>query len=177
MFANPPLKPAEEASQVRDEEKHRENERSKSKWKTVDDRKAEVSPPPEKAAAEARQMTDGMDLDSDDEDVMPNDGEDLDGEDLDGEPMVDDEVVDGELMADDSREEPSQRLETGDMPTSAAEPSRREALAASIAAQLTKATSTAGGLPDATHPDASAGFVRKRQRPKAEDMFADSDGE
>ena len=171
VFTNPPLTGIEEAKRKDDEEKEREKEKGRSKWKSVEDQKAEVDAA-EEAAAAAEQRRDIMDVDVDGEPMID------DAEDVDGEPMLEDDDVDGEPMADDSDLEPPGEQSREEKSTPATEPSRREALAASIAARLGKASAPPTG--NEKQPDsagASPGVVRKRQRPKAEDMFADSDGE
>ena len=96
-------------------------------------------------------------------------------EDLDGEPMLDDdEDVDGEPMPDEDSE--NEQEVAAPLPA-ASEPSRREALAASIAAKLSKAKNLNPPPEEKERSPGSSGLVRKRQRPKAEDMFADSEGE
>ena len=187
VFANPPLTAAEEAAKLR-EEKEKEREKSKSKWKTVEDRIAEPAATKEAVPGAKQTATDAMDLDDIDGAPM-QDGDDDDGDDFDGEPMMEeDEDVDGEPMEDDGsgEEQPPNQPQAEEQPhttTTATQPSRREALAASIAAKLNKATSTSSPAngprkeEKTTDTNAGAGFVRKRQRPKAEDMFADSDGE
>ena len=122
-------------------------------------------------------------------------------EDIDGEPMVEGEDIDGEPMISD----PDSDIDGSPMPVSSTPPpqpakegeedeeqeqqqpnpslSRREALAASIAAKLGK-VAAAGSTPasaSASEPVLEKGetpaAAARRRRPKAEDMFADSDGE
>lgn len=123
-------------------------------------------------AAETELTSDAMDVDDFDGEPMQDDGEDLDGE-----PMMDDEDVDGEPMEYQLDEHPSTEPQVEVKSSAAAEASRREALAASIAAKLNKAPSVPTKLTESDLMDAGPGFARKRQRPKAEDMFADSDGD
>jgi U2-associated protein SR140 len=148
VFANPPLTKEEEAAAAAVENEKAEKEKAKSRWKTVDERNAE------RAAEEARRVQeDKMDVDN-----------------VDGTPMADDEDVDGEPMSDSSdeaKENPAKNEEQPPKP----ELSRREALAASIAAKLGKAPSSQDSAKE------TAAAAARRRRPKAEDMFADSDGE
>lgn len=171
VFTNPPLTPAEEASKAKEQEEEREKEKNKSKWKSVEDRKTKAIGGT-MIAAETELTSDAMDVDDFDGEPMQDDGEDLDGE-----PMMDDEDVDGEPMEDQLDEHPSTEPQVEAKSSAAAEPSRREALAASIAAKLNKAPSVPTKLTESDLMDAGPGFARKRQRPKAEDMFADSDGD
>ncbi|MCJ1440689.1 MAG: hypothetical protein MMC23_001175 [Stictis urceolatum] len=141
-------KPPLSAKEEEEEEsKRREENRERSKWKAVKEREAE-----------ARK---GVEAGEGDEDG--GGGEDVDGEpmeeDLDGEPMEDldgepmDEDVDGEAMEDEDKKDKVDVEEKEDVKM--AEETREE--------------------PPAPVPiDASSA---KRRRPKAEDMFADSDGE
>ena len=175
IFANPPLTREEEAALAAMEKEKLEKEKAKSRWKTVDERSAE------KEAEEANRVAeDRMEVDVDGEPMAEDDldGEPMAEDDLDGEPMVDDEDVDGEPMVDSDDDGPV-TAEGDRKPLRAKEPeqppkpelSRREALAASIAAKLGKAPPSQGLARET--PAAAA----RRRRPKAEDMFADSDGE
>ena len=166
IFANPPLTKAEEDAAAAMERDKVEKEKAKSRWKTVDERTAE------REAEEARRAAEGrMDVD----DV---DGEPMAEDDLDGEPMVDDEDVDGEPMADSDddgamtveKEDQAGEVQAEEQPPKPGM-SRREALAASIAAKLGKAPPS-----QETEKETPAAIARRR-RPKAEDMFADSDAE
>ena len=213
VFQNPPLTPAEEAAKVKEEHSERETEK-KSKWKSVEDRKAEA----ENAAAFTKPNPTGDPMDVDDVDGQPMPDEDDEDPDLDGEPMPDaDGENDGSPMAEDNddveetqnadpstepkpptqeEEEEEEEEEEAAIPsptttkTTTTESSRRAALAASIAAKLSKAnnptatpfslTAAAGAQPENGASSGGGGgggggLVRKRQRPKAEDMFADSD--
>ena len=161
VFANPPLtQEEEEAAKKAGEEADRAAEKAKSRWKTVDERTAER----EAEMAKRAQEEDRMDVDG--EPMVEDDG------DVDGVPMEDEEV-DGEPMVDsDDDEQPgaaSRATEAVEQPK--AERSRREALAASIAARLGK------GSAQETQKDVSPAAVARTRRPKAADMFADSDSE
>ena len=89
-------------------------------------------------------------------------GEDIDGEameeDVDGEPMIDDGDMDGEPMEDeDLNGEPMEGISEGkDTPEDAVDLQTKE---------------------DTLPPDKNAAASSRRRRPRAEDMFADSDGE
>lgn len=157
VFANPPLTKEEEAAKKTSDEAEKAAEKAKSRWKTVDERMAEREAEIAQRAAE--------------EDKMDVDGEPLvDDGDLDGMPM-EDEDVDGEPMADSDEDQPSVTGAEDAEKQPKAELSRREALAASIAAKLGK-----GPGPEAQKAASPATAVRTR-RPKAADMFADSDSE
>lgn len=152
VFASPPLTKEEEMAAAAAEKEKLEKDKAKSRWKTVEERTAE-----QEAEEAARANADAMDLDGVDGEPMN------DGEDLDGEPM-DDEDIDGEPMADSDDDE-------AETEPPKPEVSQREALAASIAAKLGKGPAQQG-----LAKDQSPGGMR-RERPKAADMFADSDGE
>ena len=166
VFNNPPLTKEEEQAKRDAEDEEKKAEKTKKKWKTVDEKAAE------RAAAEAAKETEGEPMEVDDVDGEPMDE---DGDDLDGEPMLDNDEVDGEPMpeSDDetSADKPVRRAEEEEKPT-VPDQSRRIALAASIAAKLSKASAVPHASVAPPSADAPASVVRKRQRPKAEDMFA-----
>ena len=158
VFANPPFTKQEEAAKKASEEAEKAAEKAKSRWKTVDERMAEREAEMAKRAEEEDKMdVDGEPMAEDDEDL---DGEPMEDEDVDGEPMVDSD--------DDQPRVPGAR-EAGEQPK--AELSRREALAASIAARLGK------GPGQEAQKAASPAAAARTRRPKAADMFADSDSE
>ena len=166
-FANPPLTKEEEAAKKASEEAEKAAEKAKSRWKTVDERTAEREAEMVKRAAEEEE--DKMDVDG--EPMVEDDG------DLDGEPMQEDDDnddVDGEPMADsdDDDDQPSIPAAREADAEPKAELSRREALAASIAARLGK-----GPGPEAHQKAASPAAAARTRRPKAADMFADSESE
>ena len=165
VFASPPLTKEEEAAKKASEEADRVAEKAKSRWKTVDERTAEREAEMAKRAEEESKM------DVDGEPIVGDDG------DVDGVPMEDeDEDVDGEPMEDSDDElQPSvsSSREAADQPQQAkAELSRREALAASIAARLGKGSGGQG-----SRKDLSPAAAARTRRPRAADMFADSDSE
>ncbi|KAK4697196.1 hypothetical protein P7C71_g863, partial [Lecanoromycetidae sp. Uapishka_2] len=160
VFANPPLTKEEEAAAAAAEREKLEKEKAKRKWKTVEERTAERETE-EKARGNGDAMDVDVGVDGLDGEPMPDEDDDIDGE-----PM-DDEDIDGEPMAD-SEDEEAPPLEAAPRK---AELSRREALAASIAAKLGK-----GPVQQGAAKGTSPAGVR-RERPKASDMFADSDGE
>lgn len=154
VFNSPPLTSEEEAAAAAIEREKSEKDKAKSRWKTVDEKAAEA------AALKFEQANkDSMQVDDVDGEPMVEDDEDLDGE-----PM-DDEGVDGVPMLDTDIED-TKRQEPPNV-----EMSRREALAASIAAKMGKA-SVPQELPKPPSP-----ATARRRRPKAEDMFAVSDDE
>ncbi|KAF6225807.1 hypothetical protein HO133_009809 [Letharia lupina] len=160
VFANPPLGKEEEAAKMASEEAEKVAEKAKSRWKTVDEQTAER----EAEMAKRAEEDDKMDVDG--EPMVEDEG------DVDGVPMEDeDEDVDGEPMVDSDDEQPSVPRTEGSEDQPKAELSRREALAASIAARLGK-----GAGPEAPKAASPAAAARTR-RPKAADMFADSDSE
>ncbi len=173
VFNNPPLTKEEEEKAREMEREKSEKERKGRRWKIVDERMGDNKREAEREGGER------MDVDMDaDEDI---DGEPIvEDEDVDGEPMVEDEDedMDGEPMvgSDDEPPQPAKEEQQNPKP----ELSRREALAASIAAKLGKVAGSASAsapvpLPHETGETPAA--TARRRRPKAEDMFADSDGE
>ena len=184
-FTNPPLTNKEEEKARELEREKAEKEKKGGRWKTVDERMGE------KEREAERDGGDRMDVDDD--------------EDIDGEPIPEDEDIDGSPMVSDS--DPDPEIDGSPMVVSSPEPhqptkdsssqhpakpelSRREALAASIAAKLGKVAGSAPAPASASASTSSAPIqlsqhektetpaaAARRRRPKAEDMFADSDGE
>ena len=164
MFNNPPLTADEQAAAKAAESEKAEKEKSKGRWKTVDEKVAE-------AAAAAATLKTGEANDGDAMEVDDVDGEPMnEDEDIDGEPMLDDEEVDGEPMIDleDDTYQPTQVPE-------APQQSRREALAASIAAKLGKSSAPPPQSKEEQPKLPPSPATARRRRPKAEDMFAVSD--
>lgn len=154
-FANPPLTAREEAELKEAERAAAEKAGGKSKWKTVEEK-----------ATERREEMDRMDVDDDDrEDV---DGEPMIDEDVDGEPMMDDSDVDGEPMEED--------VDGEGMPEEAAESNDGQAQAAPVHDKGAKAIQEQSRDAEGSSGEKPLAGSRRR-RPKAEDMFADSDGE
>ncbi|KAL8638835.1 MAG: hypothetical protein Q9228_004054 [Teloschistes exilis] len=170
MFANPPMTVEEEAANVA-AEKAVTAAASKSRWKTVEEKARDAEAERTEETQETQTNAETMDVD------------------IDGEPMSDDENVDGEPMADedddDIEDEPMDE-EADDVSAKAAEssdpitsPNHNDAMhndAGSEAALNTnlKANPSLGfqikGSATKGQPPGS-----RRRRPRAEDMFADSD--
>ncbi|MCJ1226002.1 hypothetical protein MMC12_002651 [Toensbergia leucococca] len=152
-FANPPLTTREMEASKAAEKAAAGAAAGKSKWKTVDE-KADLV---EQERSELGVDREAMDL----------------GEDLDGEPMDDgNEDVDGEPMEDSDEEEVIDN-EAFDRNDDKASP---RVLMASNGDSGAAVVFKMGGHSedkDAAPPIAAAGA--RRRRPKAEDMFADSD--
>lgn len=149
VFMNPPLTKKEEEEIQRAEKAAAGVKAEKSKWKTVEEKAKEESEKLEKSAT----VDDAeMDVDVDGEPMAED-------EDIDGQPMADDEDVDGEPMEEDLDGEPMaedqepQPLE----PTPSVSDSKTE-----VAGPAVKALSST---------------ARRPPRPRAVDMFADSDEE
>lgn len=160
VFGNPPLTAEEEAANIAAEKASVAALAAKSKWKTVDVKAHAESHQAESDRPGPSEMEDSMDIDLDGE-PMPDD------EDLDGEPM-DDEDVDGEPMEEDDEQEtvdPESTSVAGDD----AVPGRNLDTGAEEAGDFI--VNDTGNKPKG--PVVGA----RRRRPKAEDMFADSDGE
>jgi U2-associated protein SR140 len=172
LFNSPPLTEKEKAAADLVEAERLEKEKSKSKWKTIDDRASQA------ASKEERQEDpeeEDVDVDVDGE-PMDEDNEDLDGEpmkdeDLDGEPLAEDDAdVDGEPMRAYEEEAESSVPQSKIDPPSVPEQRPVEKL---IGVGANGASSATG----ASLPMSNAPVARKKRRPRAEDMFADSDGE
>lgn len=170
MFANPPLTAAEEAANAAAEKASEAAMAAKSKWKTVDEKaRQEDSPRPDLRQPAPTQSDDAMDMDLDGE-PMADDGEDddIDGEsmeDVDGEPMEegeDSEAADGALI-------PGAGSGTEGLQDSVAHQTEINQSPTVVFPLGTGATNN--GAKEATTP------AGRRRRPRAEDMFADSDDE
>ncbi|KAF2145018.1 uncharacterized protein K452DRAFT_284411 [Aplosporella prunicola CBS 121167] len=158
-FNNSPM--TEEEKKVTEQvEQGSSNTETKPKWKTLDVAEArEENQSASAPATDANEQPDGDPMVESNLDGEPM--EDVDGEpmaDVDGEPMAD---VDGESMKDFDGE-PMEK-DTGGEP--------REEKAAAHQAHLTQAEAQDKG---ATVGETEAAKARRR-RPRAEDMFADSD--
>lgn len=158
VFGSPPLTAEEEAANVAAEKASVAAQAAKSKWKTVDVKADAEDHQAQSDRPGPSKMEDRMDIDLD--------GEPMTDEDLDGEPM-DDEDVDGEPMEEDDEPEmvdPESTSAAGDATVAG----RSVETGAEAAGDLTK---DSGNKPRGPLVGA------RRRRPKAEDMFADSDGE
>ncbi|KAL8732886.1 MAG: hypothetical protein Q9166_002487 [cf. Caloplaca sp. 2 TL-2023] len=164
MFANPPLTAAEEEASAAVEEA-KVAAASKSKWRTVEEKARDAQAERDEGAQGKLPEPELMDVDID------VDGEPMaEDEDIDGEPMVDDDDdIDGEPMGK-SAEDTGLREGSGDISKETA---------------IERDHRSAGGKPqvgfqmaaDET-PAAKGQLPRARpRRPRAEDMFADSDEE
>ncbi|MCJ1361108.1 hypothetical protein MMC16_000205 [Acarospora aff. strigata] len=155
VFTNPPLTPAEEAAAAAAEKASAAASAAKSKWKTVD-------------VKAQQQQSLRPDLKSE---IPPDDPQDMD---VDGEPMLDeDEDIDGEPMDDDDDVdgEPMEGPESGDQVEQEDDEGRDHPL---------DQRAIGFNVRDSKANDASKAGEKslgKRRRPKAEDMFADSDEE
>lgn len=150
-FTNPPVTEAERREAEREREREaRRGGAARSKWKTVD----VSAPAPPGAASGARPAAEG---ERPDEDV---EGEGMADEDVDGEPMEED--LDGEPLEEDVDGEPMEEDAEG------------------AAEEKGPAASPATDVPDGSKQPGSvetAGAKARLRRPKAIDMFADSDEE
>ena len=163
VFASPPLTTAEEAANIAAEKSSGAASAAKSRWKTVDEKAQER----EALKSDVNQMAPPDEVDTMDVDV---DGEPMaDDEDLDGEPMDDDEDVDGEPMEDSDDKE--MKDDEGSDVGSAAINSKSNDADKQVNVGFKLSREVAGGGPKHILPGG------RGKRPKAEDMFADSDGE
>jgi len=166
VFASPPLTQAEKdvAAKAAAEEaaaKKKASSASKVKWKKIDVKQQQSVRPSNPGGAPSADV-DGEPMD---EDIDGEPMADIDGEpmaDIDGEPMVD---IDGEPMADTDGEPMDEDVDRIPMEESEAE------MKESKLADSTVSTSSA----PAPSKEERAAARARRQRPKAEDMFADSD--
>ncbi|KAK7536613.1 hypothetical protein IWX49DRAFT_580382 [Phyllosticta citricarpa] len=156
IFNNPP--PTEEEKRAAEKiEQEAAKAATKSKWKTVD-----VNTPPQQEPSKPAASPEGNHAD---EDV---DGEPMAGDDVDGEPMDGD--VDGEPMeADDVDGEPMEDVATGKQGEANGQDVERNGQNGS---HIQLVQNDSRGLAGETEAAKA-----RRKRPKAEDMFADSDGE
>ncbi|MCJ1340650.1 U2 snRNP-associated SURP domain-containing protein [Bachmanniomyces sp. S44760] len=180
LFANPPLTAAEEAAIAADEKAVAATQAGKSRWKTVEEKAMELEASDNARQPEAiAEHISAMDVDVDGE-AMPDDADDVDGqpmeddEDLDGEPMED--VDESEMIDvdDDDEDKATQQIRpahiNGDQPGHVEDDSHKSPSNTSVDLKLE--SSNGGNDSKATAPAGG-----RRKRPKAEDMFADSDGE
>ena len=189
VFASPPLTKEEEAAKKTAEEAENAAEKAKSRWKTVDERTTEREAEMARRAVEeeSRMDIDGEPMAEDDGDLdgipMEDDDEGEEEDDVDGEPMVDsdDDINNGDdqqpTRASRAAEEEAEEEQSKSEPSS-----RRQALAASIAARLGKGAAAAaagreGGAHQTDDMSPAATTAPRTRRPKAADMFADSDSE
>lgn len=161
VFTNPPLTPEEEAASIAADKSSVAALAAKSKWKTLDEKAlwgAGI------AAPGPLENEESMDTDVDGEPMA-------DGEDVDGEPM-DDEEIDGEPMEEDDDKKdvahpaeypksPREIPATAEVNQAGSEPSGKPALSKSISSEKPR----------------DARLNGRKRRPRAEDMFADSDDE
>ena len=165
MFTNPPLTTAEEAANVAAETAMATASAAKSRWKTVDEKAREMEVLHSEAGKSGPAGTgDSMDVDVDGE---PMD----DDEDLNGEPM-DDGDIDGEPMEDSDDNELNGNEASGDNVRELNATGGESVEAEGEAGVGFKISKDGVGGPSKHIIPASRG-----KRPKAEDMFADSDGE
>ena len=151
VFNNPPLTEKEEREAQ--EKKEAVEEKGKSKWKAV-----EVAP---KDIPAAKEIIEEEDVDGD---PMEQD------EDVDGEPMVeDDEDADGVPMEDEDEDFDGEPMEEDESNEPAAPASPEPPPADSVSAESKPST-----LPVKAD---TAPVGQPRRRPRAVDMFADSDDE
>lgn len=158
VFMNPPLTAKEAAAIVAAEKASATAMAAKSKWKTVEEKAKQDS------SKAVLTTGDGDDADMDvDGEAMVEEEEDVDGEpmeddgDVDGEPMED---VDGEVMVE----------EDGEDVQAEARGTLGEDNAPSSGFTMGLGKNESGSSPNPP-------LGGRRRRPKAEDMFADSDGE
>lgn len=175
VFNVPPLSAEEEAANAAAEKASVAALAAKSRWKTVD----------ENTLAEREQAARGSELDEMDRDVdgEPMEEDENENENLDGEPMDDDEEedMDGEPMVEDDQLEheheheheyiSEQQIKTQGTNNNGAKHEEEDNPA------RTSTPSVPSGLAPTSTPASGSGPTPRRRRPKAEDMFADSDGE
>lgn len=158
VFTNPPLSAEEEAANAMAEKASMAALAAKSRWKTVD----------EKAAAETSKSKPGQPGHVDTQESMDTDidGELMADDDLDGEPMDEDDV-DGEPMSEDEDNAGNDDRNS----TTIEKDSKGEASYIDAEPSISPNLSKEKGNEEPKDPP------NRRRRPKAEDMFADSDGE
>ena len=149
QFTNPPMSETERLAAEKEELERVEKDKAKKRWKAVGQGEANIEV---NAASSPQLPPEGVDGEAMEEDV---DGEPMDAEDVDvdGEPMAE-EDVDGEPMEVVMSDEPEAKAQ-----------------------DLSYSSKEAMAEPDASNADGNAVAASRRRRPRAEDMFADSDGE
>ena len=167
MFANPPLTAAEEAANAA-AEKAVSAAASKSRWKTVEEKAKEAAN--NGMAEDATSQAESMDVD------------------IDGEPMADDEDIDGEPMVDDDDDVDGAPMEEtadgaglkGAISTTTI-PGRIDQVSNKATSEPALQANTSpvvgfhlGGNNESSQSKTQPSGARRR-RPRAEDMFADSD--
>ena len=174
-FANPPLTAAEEAGNAAAEKASAAASAAKSRWKTVDEKAREREGLRSNIGqSEPVDAGDAMDLDVDGEPVV-------DDEDLDGEPMDDDEDIDGEPMEDsddrDMNSDETPGLGSAAMPSH--DDGHEEHVVGSQPSEADKGAAVGFKIGNGVTSGTSKHVLPagRGKRPKAEDMFADSDGE
>lgn len=166
VFANPPLTKAEEAAQAEAEKGAAQAaEKARSKWKTVDVVATVHEGPRPDLKAEV-EVGDEEDMDVDGEPMVEED------EDLDGEPMDDD--VDGEPMEEEDGEQDEARTDGAERSNlnENRNGGRREQPTDESGNTIKTDNVRTSGMDQPAERT-----LGKRRRPKAEDMFADSDEE
>ncbi|KAL9608206.1 MAG: hypothetical protein Q9167_006947 [Letrouitia subvulpina] len=166
VFANPPLTAAEEEAKAA-AENVRKASAAKSRWKSFDrdappNTQKDEGPPPSSEAVNA------MDVDLDGEPIV---------EDIDGEPMMED--IDGEPIVEDIDGEPMVDIDDNVVKSSTVRQEMREGAIDEPKGPFPHEDNTNVKTDmDANKPKTKPLLLSKgKQRPKAEDMFADSDEE
>ena len=171
MFLNPPLTAKEEAANKLAEKASAATLAAKSKWKTVEEKakiKTENVKHPDHDA--------NADMDVDGEPMVDDEEEDVDGqpmddddEDVDGQPMDD---LEGEAMDDDDDDVPVPNKPSEDDESGGKTDDKGNLPKQGLIEGISRGTANQDGTPSAKPLQGG-----RRRRPKAEDMFADSDGE
>ncbi|MCJ1312342.1 hypothetical protein MMC25_006016 [Agyrium rufum] len=166
VFADPPLTEAEQESRRAAEKEAMQVSMSRSKWKTVEKNASEKAVA---AALSSVHATSEGDVDM------------LDEGDVDGQPLDSDEDVDGQLMMEDDDDVDGAPMEDEDGESLDADSSiYAKGVATTDEHQPISLPepdpATLGELYNRLN-NASSISKLQRRRPKAEDMFADSDGE
>ncbi len=177
MFANPPLTAAEEAANVA-AEKAMVAAASKSRWRTVEEKARDAQAEKDETTGAKAAGSESMDVDDD----------------VDGEPMADDEDIDGEPMVDDGdddddddgggpMEEVSAEGTLQQNQGDAALPNKNDPTGFRLGDNEDIGTIAKPSIGfqmaanEGTSPTKGQLAGTRRRRPRAEDMFADSDEE
>ncbi|EGC40962.1 conserved hypothetical protein [Histoplasma capsulatum var. duboisii H88] len=166
VFEKPPLTEKEKLEEQKRVEAEKTSgvfgSKGKSRWRTVEDDANEV-------AVDTHNT----------EDVLGGEKMDIDDGD-DGVPMLDDEDIDGEPMDDDIDGVPMEDSDMEDVETKQAEGNGMDESERQVARGVSSHGSGDQTASDARHTkeaEHDAQPVPRRRRPKAEDMFADSDSD
>ncbi|KAL8728300.1 MAG: hypothetical protein Q9181_005392 [Wetmoreana brouardii] len=173
MFANPPMTAAEEAANAA-AEKAMTAAANKSRWKTVEEKAKDAEAEQNGGVQQKIPEAESMDVDLDGEPMVDDD-------DIDGEPMLDEENdIDGEPMVDAVDEAMTEKAQSKTTKVTLGDHGTKSSNAGDERGQQASVKPAVGFQMDSSNEGSLAKgqlAAPKRRRPRAEDMFADSDEE